>query len=138
MSTKSVEFIDNPMDDLTRKKVDALATDLIYNTDVMNIEASGGHLQQDHKHTIEDSEKVTRTGVDILLACLRKYLDASSETAKKLKTYSIQVLELFFVVCFFFNIRSLLIGIVLFFFNVRSLLTLQITTKAVFRQLLHE
>ena len=102
MSTKAVEFIDNPMGDLTRKKVDALATDLIYNTDVMNIEASGGHLQQDHKHTIEDSEKVTRTGVDILLACLRKYLDASSETAKKLKTYSIQIIGIGIAFCFCF------------------------------------
>ena len=38
------------------KKADALVTDLTYNIDVI-MEASGGPLQQDRKHTLEDSKK---------------------------------------------------------------------------------
>ncbi|PKY56481.1 hypothetical protein RhiirA4_507299 [Rhizophagus irregularis] len=93
LSTKAMEFIDDPTGELTKKKVDALATDFIYNTDVMNLESSGGPLQQDRKHTLGDSDKISNTGVDILLQCLRKYLGASIETAKKLKSYSIQIIE---------------------------------------------
>src|ERR1051325_6798989 len=92
MSTKAAEFIDDPSGDLPQKKANGLATDLMYNADVMIMESSGGPLQQDRKHTQDDSVKLTNGGVSILLACLRKYLGASAETAKKLKTYSIQVI----------------------------------------------
>ncbi|CAG8700907.1 3467_t:CDS:2, partial [Funneliformis mosseae] len=87
MSTKAVEFVDDPTGELTIKRADALGIDLVYNTDVMNMESSGGPLQQNRKHTLGDSKKITDTGADILYACLRKYLDASIETAMKLKTY---------------------------------------------------
>ncbi|CAJ0831198.1 18075_t:CDS:2 [Entrophospora sp. SA101] len=70
MSTKAMEFIDDPTGELTSKKADALATDLTYNLDVMNMEASGGPLQQDRKHTLNDSGKISNTGVDILLMSL--------------------------------------------------------------------
>ncbi|CAG8576337.1 4066_t:CDS:2 [Ambispora gerdemannii] len=93
MSTKATEFIDDPTGELTSKKVDGLATDITYNIDVMNMELSGGPFQQDRKHTLEDSEKISNTGVNILLMSLRKYLGASIETAKKLKTYNIQIVE---------------------------------------------
>jgi hypothetical protein len=96
LSTKAVEFIDDPTGELTRKKVDALATDLTHNTDVMNLESSGGPLQQDRQHTLGDSDKISNTGVNILLQCLRKYLSASIETAKKLKSYSIQIIGMQF------------------------------------------
>ena len=92
MSTKAAEFIDDPSGNLTRKKADGLAIDLVYNADVMIMESSGGPLQQDRKHTQDDSVKLTNGSVSILLACLRKYLGASAETTKKLKTYSIQVI----------------------------------------------
>ncbi|PKK65747.1 hypothetical protein RhiirC2_785706 [Rhizophagus irregularis] len=93
MSTKATEFVDDPIGDPVSKKADALATDLTYNLDVMNMESSGGPFQQDRKHTLEDSEKISNTGVNILLTSLRKYLCASVETAKKLKTYNIQIVE---------------------------------------------
>ncbi|CAG8725402.1 7424_t:CDS:2, partial [Acaulospora morrowiae] len=93
MSTKATEFVDNPIDEPVSKKADALVTDLTYNIDVMNMESSGGPFQQDRKHTLEDSEKISNTGVNILLTSLRKYLGASVETAKKLKTFNIQIVE---------------------------------------------
>ncbi|CAG8703769.1 13369_t:CDS:1 [Dentiscutata erythropus] len=49
----------------------ALATDLAHNVDVMNMEISGGPFQQDRKHTLKDSEKISNTGVNILLTSLR-------------------------------------------------------------------
>ncbi|CAG8603628.1 4402_t:CDS:2 [Acaulospora colombiana] len=91
MSTKATEFVDNPVDEPISKKADALVTDLAYNIDVMNMESSGGPFQQDRKHTLEDSEKISNTGVNILLTSLRKYLGASVETAKKLKAFNIQI-----------------------------------------------
>jgi hypothetical protein len=91
-----MEFIDDPTGELTSKKVDALATDLMYNTDVMNLESSGGPLQQDRKHNLGDSDKISNTGVSILIMCLRKYLYASIDTAKKLKSYSIQIIGMQF------------------------------------------
>ncbi|CAG8693662.1 9681_t:CDS:2, partial [Racocetra fulgida] len=91
MSTKATEFVDNPIGTPVSKKADALATDLTNNIDVMNMESSGGPFQQDRKHTLEDSEKISNTGVNILLTSLRKYLGASIETAKKLKTFNIQI-----------------------------------------------
>ncbi|CAG8651162.1 14986_t:CDS:2, partial [Acaulospora morrowiae] len=93
MSTKATEFVDNPIGEPVSKKADALATDLTHNIDVMNMESSGGPFQQDRKHTLEDSEKISNTGVNILLTSLRKYLGASIETAKKLKTFNIQIVE---------------------------------------------
>nr|CAG8450894.1 11881_t:CDS:1 [Entrophospora candida] len=70
MSTKAMEFIDDPTGELTSKKADVLATDLTYNLDVMNMEASGGPLQQDQKHTLNDSGKISNTVVNILLMSL--------------------------------------------------------------------
>ncbi|CAI2194327.1 13987_t:CDS:2, partial [Funneliformis geosporum] len=67
MSTKATEFVDDPIGEPVSKKADALATDLTYNIDVMNMESSGGPFQQDRKHTLEDSEKISNTGVNILL-----------------------------------------------------------------------
>uniref|UniRef100_U9U6F2 Uncharacterized protein n=1 Tax=Rhizophagus irregularis (strain DAOM 181602 / DAOM 197198 / MUCL 43194) TaxID=747089 RepID=U9U6F2_RHIID len=61
MSTKATEFVDDPIGDPVSKKADALATDLTYNLDVMNMESSGGPFQQDRKHTLEDSEKISKT-----------------------------------------------------------------------------
>ncbi|RUP50584.1 hypothetical protein BC936DRAFT_138543, partial [Jimgerdemannia flammicorona] len=72
MSTKAVEFVDDPTGDITSKKADALATDFVYNVDVMSMESSGGPLQQNRKHTLDDSNKIIHTGVAILLACLRR------------------------------------------------------------------
>jgi len=100
LSTKAMKFIDDQTGELTSKKVDALATDLMCNTDVMNLESSGGPLQQDRKHTLGDSDKISNTGVNILIMCLRKYLSVSIDTAKKLKSYSIQIIDMQF---FFFN-----------------------------------
>ena len=94
--TKAIEFIDNPISEFTLKEVDALATNLIYNMGVINLKSLGGPLQQDHKHTLEDSDKISNTGVDILLQCLQRYLRASIETAKKLKSYSIQIIGMQF------------------------------------------
>ncbi|CAI2193005.1 12961_t:CDS:2, partial [Funneliformis geosporum] len=88
MSTKATEFVDDPIGEPVSKKADALATDLTYNIDVMNMESSGGPFQQDRKHTLEDSEKISNTGVNILLMSLRKYLCASPRICKEIEVRS--------------------------------------------------
>ncbi|CAG8795286.1 9588_t:CDS:2, partial [Dentiscutata erythropus] len=92
MSTKAAEFTDNPIGELVTKKADVLATDLAHNVDIMNMEISGGPFQQDRKHTLKVSEKISNIRVNILLTSLRKYLCTSVVTAKKLKTFNIQVI----------------------------------------------
>ncbi|KAF0492576.1 hypothetical protein F8M41_021600 [Gigaspora margarita] len=67
ISTKATEFVDNPIGELVSKKANALATDLIYNIDVINMESLGGLFQQDRKHTFKDSEKIFNTETNILL-----------------------------------------------------------------------
>ncbi|CAG8517673.1 10347_t:CDS:10 [Paraglomus occultum] len=68
--------------DPVSKKAGALATDLIQYVDAMNMmESSEGPLQQARKHTLDDSEKLSNTGVNILLTSLLELV-----SAKRLKS----------------------------------------------------
>ncbi|CAG8713724.1 18819_t:CDS:2, partial [Gigaspora margarita] len=89
--TKATEFVDNPIGELVSKKANVLATDLIYNIDVINIESLEGPFQQDRKHTFKDLEKIFNTEANILLTSFLKYLGANIETTKKFKTLIIEV-----------------------------------------------
>ena len=64
MSIKAIEFVDDLIGEPVLKKADALAIDFTYNIDIMNMKSSGGLFQQDRKHTLEDSEKISNTGVN--------------------------------------------------------------------------
>ena len=52
------------------------------------IEVSGGPIEQDRPHTLEDTKKTLLEGCEMLQGTLQQYLGASLDAAKKLKFYT--------------------------------------------------
>src|SRR6185312_533845 len=86
------QFVKDPDQKTRTYKVDALCIVKTDQRDFATIEVSGGPAEQDCKHMMEDTEKVLLEGADMLQGTLQQYLDASSNTAKNLKFYTIQVI----------------------------------------------
>ncbi|RUS27258.1 hypothetical protein BC938DRAFT_483507 [Jimgerdemannia flammicorona] len=93
--TKALQFVDDPDKPTTTYKVDALAIVKTNHREFATIEASGGPIEQDRSHTLGDTEKALLEGVELLQGTLQQYLDASLETAKKLKFYTMQIIGMF-------------------------------------------
>ncbi|RUP45977.1 hypothetical protein BC936DRAFT_147505 [Jimgerdemannia flammicorona] len=98
MFTKALQFVEDPDKPTTSYKVDALAIVKTNYREFATIEASGGPVNQDRSHTLGDTEKALLEGAEMLQGTLQQYLDASLETAKKLKFYTMQVIVYFFTV----------------------------------------
>ncbi|CAG8594151.1 5960_t:CDS:10, partial [Ambispora leptoticha] len=92
MFTKALQFVYEPDKQTTTYKVDALAVAKITQREFATIEASGGPSMQDRQHTLEDTEKTLLEGAEMLQGTLQQYLDASVETAMKLKFYTMQII----------------------------------------------
>src|SRR5438874_96253 len=95
MMTKALQFVEDPDGKIKTYNVDALAIVKENHREFATIEVSGGPIEQDRPHTLGDTEKTLLEGSEMLQGTLRQYLDASLETTKKLKFYTMQIIGMF-------------------------------------------
>jgi hypothetical protein len=96
--TKALQFVEEPDKQTTTYKVDALAIAKMTHREFATIEASGGPCMQDRQHTLDDTKKTLLEGAEMLQNTLQNYLDASAETAMKLKFYTMQIIGMLYYI----------------------------------------
>ncbi|KAG1623741.1 hypothetical protein G6F45_010687 [Rhizopus arrhizus] len=96
-STKTLNLVDYDYDlrgAPPSKNIDALGIlSTQNNMELIVVESSSGRLKEHTSHTIEDSLKVLECGVAALKKEAIHYKNASLDTFKKLKVYSVQIIK---------------------------------------------